>query len=97
MRLVFSYLRLLVASWLFLTGVALLLTPTPAAMERDAHWREQQLRSVPADQREKWIEDRDDEDAHSQAYARICGILLGGVGFSMALRETAYLVGRYSR
>ena len=97
MRLVFSYLRLLIASWVFMGGVALQFIPTAAATERDARWRERQLQKVPAERRDQWVEDRDNEDSHSQAYLRVCGVLLGGIGLSMALRETAYLVGRYSR
>jgi hypothetical protein len=55
------------------------------------------IETVPANLRAKWIEDRDAEDANSQAYLRLFGVVIGGIGFAMALRETAYLTGRYSR
>jgi hypothetical protein len=97
MRVGYSYARLFIASWLFMGGVALQFVPSAAAIARDARWRERQLQTVPADKRAKWVEDRDTEDANSQAYLRLFGVLLGGLGFAMALRETAYLNARYSR
>jgi hypothetical protein len=97
MHIFYSYARLLLASWLFMGGVALQFVPTAAALERDAHWRERQLQKVPADERAQWVEDRDQKDARSQAYLRAFGVLLGGFGFAMALREAAYLSGRYGR
>jgi hypothetical protein len=97
MRVIFSYARLFVAAWLFLGGIALQFIPSAAAVARDARWRERQLQTVPADMRVRWMEDRDSEDATSQAYLRLFGILIGGIGFAMALRETAYLSGRYGR
>jgi hypothetical protein len=97
MRVFYSYARLFIASWLFMGGVALQFVPSTAALERDARWRERQLQKVPADQRAQWVEDRDNKDARSQASLRVFGVLLGGVGFAMALRETAYLCGRYGR
>jgi hypothetical protein len=96
-RVFFSYARLFIASWLFMGGVALQFVPTAAAEARNARWREQQMQTVPADQRATWIEDRDTEDATSQAYLRLFGVLLGGLGLAAALRETAYLIGRYGR
>jgi len=97
MRVYFSYARLFIAAWLFLGGVSLLFGPSAAAVARDARWRERQLQTVPADQQTKWVEDRDLEDANSQVYLRVCGVLIGGFGFAAALRETAYLGGRYGR
>jgi hypothetical protein len=97
MRVYFSYGRLFIASWLFLGGVSLLFGPSAASVARDARWRERQLQSVPADQQARWVEDRDNEDASSQAYVRLFGVLMGGFGFAAALRETAYLCGRYGR
>jgi hypothetical protein len=73
------------------------LVPSPAAVARDARWRERQLQTIPADQRARWIEDRDTEDANHQAYLRIFGVLMGGFGFAAALREAAYLTGKYGR
>jgi hypothetical protein len=95
MRLLASYVRLFVASWLFMGGLALQFVPSPAAVARDARCRERQLQAVPADQREKWGEGRDAEDARAQASLRLFGVLLGGVGFGAALREAAYLSGQY--
>jgi hypothetical protein len=97
MRVMFSYARLFIASWLFLGGVSILFGPSAAAVARDARWRERQLQTIPLDQHAKWIEDRDNEDASSQAYLRLLGILMGGFGFAAALREAAYLSGRYGR
>jgi hypothetical protein len=95
MRVWFSYGRLFIASWLFLAGLSLLFGPSAAAVARDARWRERQLRSVPPGQHARWVEERDDEDAGSQSYLRLFGILIGGFGLAGALRETAYLCGRY--
>jgi hypothetical protein len=97
MRVYLSYARLFLASWLFLGGVALLFGPSAAMVARDARWRERQLQTIPADQQAKWIEDRDLEDGRSQAYVRTFGVVIGGLGFAAALRETAYLIGRYGR
>jgi hypothetical protein len=97
MRVIYSYARLFIASWLFMAGIALQFVPSAAALERDARWRERHLQKVPADQRAQWVEDRDDVDARSQAYLRAFGVMLGGLGLAMALRETAYLSGRYGR
>jgi hypothetical protein len=97
MRLFSSYIRLFMASWLFLGGIALQFVPSPAAVARNDRWRERQLQAVPADERPRWIEERDLEDGRTQAYVRLLGVLIGGGGFAGALRETAYLVGKYSR
>jgi hypothetical protein len=96
-RVIFSYARLLLASWLFMGGIALQFGPSAAATARDARWRERQLATVQADLRAQWVEDRDVEDARSQAYLRLCGVLIGGVGLAVALRETMYLGARYGR
>ncbi len=97
MRVYFSYARLFFASWLFMGGIALQFNPSPAAIARDIRWRERQLAKIQADQKAQWIEDRDNEDASSRAYMRIFGVMMGGAGFAMALREAAYLNARYSR
>ncbi len=97
MRAVYSYARLFIASWVFMGGLAMQFLPSAAAVARDARWRERQLQSVPADQQAQWVEDRDSEDARTQAYLRLCGVLLGGLGLAAALRETAYLLSRYGR
>ena len=97
MRLFYSYSRLFIASWLFLAGVAVQFEPSVATVARDQRWRERQLQQIPADQHAQWIEERDREDSRTQGYGRLMGVLIGGLGFAMALRETAYLVGRYSR
>jgi hypothetical protein len=97
MRVFYSYARLFIASWLFMGGLALQFLPSAASMARDAHWRERQLLSVPAEQQVKWVEERDNEDARTYAYLRLFGVLLGGVGLAAALREAAYLSGKYGR
>jgi hypothetical protein len=97
MRVAYSYARLFVASWLFMGGVALQFVPSAAAVARDIRWRERQLQTIPAAQHAQWIEARDSEDANTQAYLRLFGVLLGGFGFAAALRETAYINARYSR
>jgi hypothetical protein len=97
MRVFYSYARLFIAAWLFMAGIALQFVPSAAALERDARWRERQLQKVPAEQQAQWVEERDAKDARGQAYLRAFGVLLGGIGFAMALRETAYLSGRYGR
>ena len=96
-RVMYSYARLFIASWLFMGGVAIQFLPSPSAMQRDARWRERKLQSIKADEREKWIDDRDIEDSRSHAYLRLFGVVMGGTGFAMALREAAYLNARYSR
>jgi hypothetical protein len=97
MRSVYSYARLLIATTLFVAGIALQFYPSAATVARDARWRERQLRAVPADQREQWIYDRDLEDARSEGYVRVFGVLLGGIGLGGALLETAYLSALYGR
>ncbi len=97
MRIAMSYTRLFLAAWLFMGGVSLQFVPSTAAVARDARWRERQLLDIPIEQQAKWIEARDNEDSSSQAYLRLCGVLIGGLGLAMALRETAYLNARYSR
>jgi hypothetical protein len=82
---------------MFVGGLALLFLPTTAQTERNARWRQRQLQSLPAEQHAPWIEEQDAEDARSQAYLHLSGVLLGGLGLSMALRETAYATGRYCR
>jgi hypothetical protein len=43
MRTVYSYLRLTVASWMFLGGLALQFIPSAAAVERDVRHRERMI------------------------------------------------------
>src|SRR5262245_5395403 len=97
MRTVYSYVRLVLASWLFLAGVALQFGPSAASVGRDARWRERQLQAVPAEQRSKWVQDQDAEDARSEGAMRLFGVLMGGLGFAGALLEAAYLCALYSR
>jgi hypothetical protein len=96
-RVFYSYARLFVAALLFMGGLACLFAPTAAAQQRDAHWRERMQRTMPESQIAQWIEYRDDIDARTYAYLHIFGVILGGVGLAMSLRETAYLTARYSR
>src|SRR5262245_21280965 len=97
MRIFFSYARLFIASWLFMGGLAIQFLPSTEAVARNARWRERRLQAVPVEQRAQWIEDQDVADARPYAYLRLSGVLMGGLGLAAALRETAYLFGRYSR
>ena len=97
MKTVYSTIRLALASWMFLGGFALQFIPSAASVERDARHRERLLQAVPAEERAEWLRLRDLEDARSEAYLRLFGVLLGGVGFGMALFETAYVCARISR
>jgi hypothetical protein len=97
LRNLYSYVRLLIGSWLFMGGIALQFLPSAAWVDREARWRERRLQAVPADEHAKWVEDRDLEDARSQAYVRALGVLIGGVGFAVSLREAVYLGARYGR
>jgi hypothetical protein len=97
MRVVYSYVRLTLASWMFLAGISLQVGPTAAAVQRDARDRERLLESVPPVERAGWVEARDWEDARVEAYLRLFGVLLGGVGFGVALFEAAYVCARSSR
>ena len=97
MRTIYSYIRLTLASWMFLGGVALQFVPSAASAEREARYREWQLQSVPTEERAEWIRMRDLEDARSEAYFRLFGVVIGGIGFAMALFETAYVSARSSR
>jgi hypothetical protein len=96
-RIFYSYVRLFFASCVLLVGLALVLPRSPAAVARDARWRSRQLQTIPTGQQAQWIEERDTEDARCEAHLRIFGVLLGGMGLAAALRETAYLAGKYSR
>jgi hypothetical protein len=97
MRIFYSYARLLIASWLFMGGLAIQFVPSAEAVSRNARWRERQLREIPTEQQAQWIEDQDSKDAQAYSYLRLFGVIMGGLGLATALRETAYLFGRYSR
>ena len=58
MRVVYSYVRLIFACWMFLGGVALQFVPSAAAVERDVRHRERMLQAVPAEQRAEWLRAR---------------------------------------
>ena len=97
MRVYMSYGRLFLASWFFLGGLALLFGPSPAGEARRMRERERQLLTIPVEEHSQWIRERDDEDSKISAYMRLLGVLIGGMGFAAAMRETAYLSGRYGR
>ena len=97
MRTVYSYLRLAVASWMFLGGLALQFVPSAAAVERDGRHRERMLQAVPTEERAEWLRARDLDDARAEAYLKVFGVLLGGIGFGVALFETAFVCARSSR
>jgi hypothetical protein len=97
MRFAYSYARLFIASWLFMGGLALQFVPHPAAVARETRWRERKILTVPVEERQQWILNRDVEESTSQAYVRLFGVVLGGFGFAAALREAAYLTGKFCR
>jgi hypothetical protein len=97
MRIVYSYLRLVIASSLFMGGIAFQFAPSPASVARDARWRERQLQVIPAGQHAQWVQDRDTEDARTEAYLRVFGVFLGGIGLGGALLEVTYLAAQYGR
>jgi hypothetical protein len=97
MRVYLIYGRLFVASVFLMGGLGIQFLPTAESAARNARWRERQLKAIPEEQQARWIEDQDIEDARTYAYLRLCGIILGGAGIAGCLRETAYLIGRYSR
>jgi hypothetical protein len=91
MRTIYSYCRLVLASWLFMGGLAVQFLPTAASLERDGRRRERQLQAVAIEERAQWMMDRDIEDGRSQAYLRLLGVLVGGLGLAGAIVEAAYL------
>ena len=97
MRTVYSYIRLTLASWMFLGGVALQFLPSAGALERESRDRERLLQSVPVESRAEWVRSRDLEVGRSEGYIKLSGVLIGGVGFGMALFEAAYVCARSSR
>lgn len=97
MRTLYSYIRLTLACWMFLGGVALQFVPSHAAVEREARQRERLLESIPTHERPEWIRQRDLDDSHSEASLRLFGVLLGGFGLAMALFEASYVSARASR
>jgi hypothetical protein len=82
---------------MFLGGVAVQFVPSSGGVERDARFRERQLQSVPTEERAEWLRTRDLDDARDEAYVRLFGVMIGGIGFAMALFETAYVCARFSR
>jgi hypothetical protein len=78
-------------------GIALQFLPSAASVEREARRRERQLREVPVEERSQWIQDRDREDGRSQAYVKLFGALLGGLGLAGVVVEGAYLSAHFRR
>ncbi|HEX4609262.1 MAG TPA: hypothetical protein VH092_13755 [Urbifossiella sp.] len=97
MRIAYSYVRLTLASWMFLGGIAVQFVPSAAAADREARHRERLLQAVPAGEREEWVRARDLDDARGEATRRLFGVLIGGLGFGAALFEAAYVCARASR
>ncbi len=97
MRIVYSYCRLLLGSWLLMGGIALQFYPSVSAAERDTRWRERQLVSIPTDERPGWVKRQDNEDASAQAAIRMTGVLIGGLGLTAALHEVVFLSASYRR
>jgi hypothetical protein len=97
MRTVYSYFRLTLGSCLFLGGIALQFVPSAAAVERDIRHRERQIKSVPVEEQTEWLRARDIADGRAEAYLRLFGVLLGGIGLGIALYEMAYVIAQYNR
>ena len=97
MRKVYSYIRLTLASWLFLGGIALQFVPSLGAVGRADRRRELEIKAVSPEQRSDWIQTRDLENANSEAAYRLAGVMIGGIGFAIAMFETAYICSRMSR
>jgi len=97
MRVAYSYIRLTLACWMFLGGVALQFVPSAAAVDREARHRERLIQDVPVAERGEWLRMRDIGDARSEAYRRVFGVLFGGLGLAVALFEAAYVSARASR
>jgi len=91
MRTIYSYCRLMLASWLFMGGLALQFIPSAASQEREGRRRERQMQTVAPEDRAQWIIERDIQDGRSQAYLRLLGVLVGGLGLAGAIVEAAYL------
>jgi hypothetical protein len=97
MRSLTSFLRLFLASSLFMAGLAIQFLPSAAGVARESRWREQQFQGVAPEERAQAILDRDRADARGEAYLRLFGVFLGGLGLALALAETAYLCGQNAR
>src|SRR5271154_1312266 len=97
MRTVYSYIRLTLAAWLFLGGIALQFVPSVGAVGRADRRRELEVKAVPVEQRSDWIQARDLENASAEAAYRLAGVIIGGIGFAIAMFETAYVCSRMSR
>ncbi len=97
MRRIYSHLRLVLASWLLIGGLAVMAWPSAAGPARNARWRERQLADVPAAEHAAWNEARDLEDAKAEGYLRTAGVLVGGLGLAWVVGETVYLTRRRRR
>jgi hypothetical protein len=96
MSIIYSYSRLVIAGWLVMAGLAAQFSPTVASVERGIRSREQDMKAVPIEKRDQWLQDWDIEHARTEAYFRIFGILLGGIGIGAGLHEAAFLFAKYS-
>jgi hypothetical protein len=94
MRNLSSFLRLFLACTLFLAGLALQFLPSGSSLERDARARERHLQALPEAERPQASLDRDRTEARAEAYLRLFGVLLGGLGLALALLDAAHLAGR---
>jgi hypothetical protein len=96
---IFSYVRLVVASWLFVGGLAVQFWPSAAEVAREVRARERAWKglSMSAEQRQAQDAWRDGQDARNEILLRVFGVFLGGIGFAVALHEAAYVVARFNR
>jgi hypothetical protein len=88
-----SYVRLVVAGWFFVAGLSLLLPPASSATRR---W-DRLTQGLPAEQREEATRLLEEQGERNESMWRGVGILLGGIGFTVALHEAAYVCARYQR
>ena|SRR5579871_5744723 len=97
MRTVYSYARLVIAGWLFVGGLALQFTSSPASAERYIRWRDREHQTLTPDQRAKSLQYRDETDERNEWSWRIFGVFLAGIGFAVGLHEAAYVCAQYQR
>ncbi len=94
----FSYLRLVLASWLFVGGLAVQFWPSAAEVTRQSRARERAWQGMNrTEQRLSEEASRDQQDTRNENLLRLFGVLLGGIGFACALHEAAYIVARFNR
>lgn len=95
----FGYFRLILASWLFLGGMAFQFWPSEADVQRESRARERTWRpkGLSIEQKDAQGALLDEQDARNQLLLRLGGIFLGGIGFAVVLHEAACIAARFNR